>query len=403
MNNKLIKILWVIGFIIGLVAVGYRLIEGEKYVQYNNLVPWGLWVAVYIYFIGLSAGSFLFSTIVYVFNVKRFASIGKLALFTALATLLCALLSIWFDLGRQWRFANIFTSGAYTSMMWWMVNLYTLYMAVITVECWLVFREDIIRLSKSKSIFSFIAKFLTFGKTNLTEDRKAKDYKIVKLLATIGVPLAFAFHGNVGALFGTVGAREHWNSAIYPIMFLAGAFASGGALLTAIYTFYWKDKNELYKENVAILGKIVLALLLFDILIEWSEYSIALISHGSETVKMVLFGNYWYNFWILHVIIGVITPILLLTKYATTRNIGIGCLILAVSFISVRLNIVIPGMSIEELTGLSNAYTSSRFHLDYFPSLFEWAIALFIYTLFGIILYFGYTNLRISGEKKLTN
>lgn len=399
MNNKLIKTLWVIGFIIGLAAVGLRLVKGETYVHYNNLIPWGLWVAVYIYFIGLSAGSFLFSTIVYVFNVKRFASIGKLALFTALATLLCALLSIWFDLGRQWRFVNIFKSGAYTSMMWWMVNLYTIYMTVIAIECWLVFREDIIRLSKSKSVFSFIAKFLTFGKTELTEERKEKDHKIVKILATIGVPLAFAFHGNVGALFGTVGAREHWNSAIYPIMFLAGAFASGGALLTAIYTIYWKDKNELYKENVLILGKIVLALLLFDILIEWSEYSIALISRGSESIKMILFGNYWYNFWIFHVLIGVFIPILLLTKYSSVKNTGIACFMLAVSFISVRLNIVIPGLSMEELTGLSNAYTSSRFHLDYFPSIFEWAIALFVYTLFGIILYFGYTNLRISGEK----
>lgn len=35
------------------------------------------------------------------------------------------------------------------------------------------------------------------------------DMKVLRILGTIGVPLAVAFHGSVGALFGVVGARPY--------------------------------------------------------------------------------------------------------------------------------------------------------------------------------------------------
>ena len=43
------------------------------------------------------------------------------------------------------------------------------------------------------------------------------------------VVLAIAFHGSVGAIFGVVAARPYWNSALTPIIFLAGAGMSMGA------------------------------------------------------------------------------------------------------------------------------------------------------------------------------
>ena len=49
-------------------------------------VPWGLWVAAYIFFLGLSAGAFLISSLVYVFGIKRLEAVGPLALFQALQT-----------------------------------------------------------------------------------------------------------------------------------------------------------------------------------------------------------------------------------------------------------------------------------------------------------------------------
>src|SRR3990172_1946768 len=100
------RLFWALGlvFFLGGLAGWYdRFAHGHVNANYGSIVTWGLWVASYIYFIGLSAGSFLISSLVYVFNVKRFEGIGRLAVFTALVTLLLALLSIVVDLGHMER------------------------------------------------------------------------------------------------------------------------------------------------------------------------------------------------------------------------------------------------------------------------------------------------------------
>ena len=61
MSDKTIKTaFWVAG--IALIMVGAwawfdRWDNSHENTGYGSIVPWGLWVAVYIYFIGLSAGS----------------------------------------------------------------------------------------------------------------------------------------------------------------------------------------------------------------------------------------------------------------------------------------------------------------------------------------------------------
>src|SRR3989304_5862465 len=88
-------VIWLGAFILGAIGVFQRLTEGHTLADYGSYVPWGMWVPFYVYLIGLSAGSFLLSALVYVFDVRRMEPVGKLALFTPLVTLFGALLIIW--------------------------------------------------------------------------------------------------------------------------------------------------------------------------------------------------------------------------------------------------------------------------------------------------------------------
>ncbi|MCL4395129.1 MAG: hypothetical protein M1482_10070, partial [Chloroflexi bacterium] len=84
--KNLEKFLWLVaiaGFVVGAYGLYDRVAHGHLDVSYGSYVPWGLWVGAYIYLIGVSAGAFLISTLVYAFGVKRLERIGKLALFTA--------------------------------------------------------------------------------------------------------------------------------------------------------------------------------------------------------------------------------------------------------------------------------------------------------------------------------
>ena len=61
----------------GLAALYFRLDRGLGVTRLGSVVPWGVWVAFYIYFIGLSAGSFLLSTLIFVFKNKTLEPVGR--------------------------------------------------------------------------------------------------------------------------------------------------------------------------------------------------------------------------------------------------------------------------------------------------------------------------------------
>jgi len=72
-ENKWDKFFWgltVAALVIGLIGLLDRFTSGHTHANYGSYVPWGLWVAGYIYLMGLSAGVFLMSSLVFVFRIK---------------------------------------------------------------------------------------------------------------------------------------------------------------------------------------------------------------------------------------------------------------------------------------------------------------------------------------------
>ncbi len=390
---------WLLLFVVGLIGVYDRLAEGHLDANYGSYVTWGLWVAGYIYFIGLSAGAFLISSLVYGFGLKKLESIGKLALFTAVITLFMALLSIWFDLGHMGRFYYIFIRPNFSSMMAWMVWLYTAYFILLLSELWLALRPDLVQMAKAEGIRGTIARVFLFGRTGVTEEQLARGRKRLRVLALVGIPLAIAFHGGVGALFGTVVARPYWHTPLYPILFLTGALVSGGALLTAVVAFFWPTRDGAYRETLRFLSRIVLGLLAFDLLLEFAEYTIPMwygVGPEHELLSAVLFGRFWWVFWVFHILLGSLIPLyLLLARSESPRAIGWAGTLIALTFMSVRLNIVVPGLIEPQLEGLERAYQDARLMFEYLPSLMEWEVMVFIVALGAGLFYLGYRYLPL--------
>lgn len=403
MNKTLHRIAWVIagaGFAIGLVGLYQRFALGHEAANYGSYVPWGLWVAAYIYFIGLSAGAFLLSTLVYVFQVKQLEKIGKLALFTALVTLVAAMFSIWLDLGHPARAWRLLLRTNFRSIMGWMIWFYSAYFVLLMVELWFAMRADLAACADQPGLKGTLCRFLTFGRRDLSPTAIGRDRNILRALGTIGVPLAVAFHGGVGALFGVIGARPYWNSGLTPIMFLVGALASGSALLAFVAAIWGPNRgSEEHRRLVTFLGQVVLGLLAFDLLLEWAEYSIGLYSAApseSASLRLVLFGQYWWVFWGVHLGLGAAIPLLLLLfKGRSPAAVATAGALVAMSFLSVRLNIVIPGLAVEELQGLSAAFSGPGLTFAYFPSPMEWLFFIWTVSLAGLLFLIGYSLLPI--------
>ena len=403
MNSKLLKALWALAFAVGLFCVAARFFLGKDLAAYNSYIPWGLWVAVYIYFVGMSAGAYLLSTSVTVFRIERLQPIARLSLLVSFSTLVGALVTIFMDLGRPFRFWKVYLSPSSTSMMTLMIWLYTAYIVLLVVQLRLAARADLVEAARRPGWFAAVAKLLA-GKEAATPDRLAKDRKLLGPLGMVGIPLCLSFSGGVGALFGVVGARPYWNSSLMPLLFLCGALASGGALVAFAFTAFTEDrKSPAFLDLTRLLANVVLGFLTLYVVFEWAEFSINLYSAvpaESDAYRLVLFGPFWWVFWLVHVGLGVVVPLAILAPAGNRTDpskVALAAGLVVVTFLAVRVNIVVPGLALEELHGLKNAYRDARLNFDYFPNLWEWGVTAFSYSLVALFFYVGCKNLPLLG------
>lgn len=398
--DRLFWALTIIGFLVGLVGLKDRLTMGHAGANYGSYIPWGLWVAGYIYLMGISAGAFVMSSIVYVFRVKALAKIGPLALLTALATLIGSLVMVWMDLGHMGRVLRMVTNTNFGSVMGWMPYFYGAYLIVLLIQFWTALRTKMVQRSRSGGASGALCGFLTFGRTDLSETARENDARRLRILGMVGLPLAVAFYGSEGGIFGVVGARPYWNSGLTPILFLVGALLSGAAMVAMVHYVWGGGRGTPeFKQTMLLLGNIVLGLLAFDVLLEWAEFSVGMWSSlpsESESFRMILFGPYSWVFWFVHVALGVVIPgLLLLFKRSSGAVVAWAGGLIGLTFISVRLNIVLPGLAVPELEGLRNAFHGPGLNFDYFPSVSEWLLFVFSVSLAALLFMIGKTLLPV--------
>ena len=410
MNGRGLKrVFWLLGivlFAVGLIGWYDRFANGHRNANYGSFVTWGLWVASYVFFMGLSAGSFLISSLVYVFRVKRFENVARLAVFTAVVTLLLGMLSIVVDLGHMGRAYRVLIHPNFSSPMAWMIWAYLVYFLLLMTQFWLLIRADLARGASNGGFRAAACGMLTLGARDTSAESAERDLRKARVLAGIGLPVALMFPAGVGALFGVVAARPAWNRGLLPVLFILSAVASGAALLTVTATIFQEGWRR-NRETVVALGRVVLVALALVVLCETSEFLVGLyggVPGHVHALGLVLSGPYWWVFWVWQLALGAVIPILLLSL--PTRNdprwVSLAGLLVAVGFVGVRLNIVIPSLAGEELRGLSEAFVSSRLQTSYFPSSTEWLLMAGVVGL-GLLLFgVGETLLPKSSDELST-
>lgn len=355
----------IVGFLVGLVGLVGRITGGHTVAAYNTYVPWGLWVALYTTLIGVSVGAFLIASLAFGFRVRALAPLGRIALLTALAALAGGLVAIWLDLGHPDRFIKLFLSTGTSSVMGWMAWAYTLYGILLLGLIYLV-KQD--------------------AETNA-----------VRGLSLIGLPLILIFGGAEGSLFGVVGAQALWESGLTPIMFLVEGALSGIALVAFLGVLLAKIRPDAQ----TLLRWMLIGLLLAVVVLEWAEYSTGLyagIPAKAESLRVILFGPFWWVFWFIHLGLGVIVPLLLLGFIGHRANgLATAGALVAFTAIASKLNLVIPALVVPEFEGLKTAFTGLGLTFEYFPTLSEWLLAVWIVSLAGLIFLAGYRF--VLGEK----
>lgn len=371
-------ILWVVGILallIGGIGMYQRFTEGLRLTALGSFVPWGLWVATYEYFVWLEIGSLVvFTLMVYVFKINPI--LHKMALtfyLTALAILAMALILIGLDLGHPFRFWHVMVWPQWNSLLAWMIWAHMIYMVVL------------------------VGKLLieAYGKS-------AGLKKLGVWLSYISIPLGIALVAIAGSVFSVVVGRPAWQGNGLPLYFLVSSLVVGTGLLTFLFVWFYPNKQEQeYIDTVRWMGKLLLGLLTVGLTAAALGGMVLLypgIPAQAEALKTALFGPLWWLYWVLHIGVGVIIPILLLlANTPSPRQVGVAAGLLIATFIAVPINIVVPAQTVIGIieADLVNSFFGPTLNAGYFPTSSEWLVTLFALAFGFLVFLFGFTVLRL--------
>lgn len=278
---------------------------------------WGILIVIYPYITGLVAGAFILASLERVFKIKVLRPTYHLALLTALAFLIVAILPLVTHLGHPFRAYEIMTTpqGGSAMAIFGFVYLWYL-MVVLLLEIWFDYRRDLVLWSeKSKGIKKRIYKILTLGVTDISPKTLAWDEKLGYIVTVIGIPSAFLLHGYVGFIFGSIKANPWWSTVLMPVIFLLSAMVSGIALVMFLYMIVsWIRKVEINMPCLDEIGKFLFMVLILDFTLESLDqvHRIYEAEESFEILHLLVNGKLNITLFVFQGLLGTIIPLIIL-------------------------------------------------------------------------------------------
>lgn len=281
-RNNLVAVITVALLALFVVGLAFFFMHGHHAYNVTKEHPWGLLLAVYIFFVVSSTGLCIIGSLGDVFGFKDYMLISKRAIFGSIVTILAGFAVIAVEIGHPVTMLiyNVLTPGL-TSAIWWMGTLYGIYLTFMIIE------------------FVFLLK---------------GDMKKAKIFGLTGLLVGLAAHSNLGSVFGFLNARPIANGVFYPTYFILTAFITGVFIAFIIMGFRYKlDFPEKVKTMLTGLAKIqalLLSILIFFVIWKMFTDIYGGMPNRSEVAVHIL-GS--WTFW-AEVILAMVIPLLLILK-----------------------------------------------------------------------------------------
>ena len=284
-------------------------------------MPLGIPIATYFYLTGLSAGSFIISTMAYGFGMVKFKPLGKIGVVMATCLLMIAPVILLIDLEQPLRFWHLIFYLRITSPITWGTFLLSLYPMNCMVYGYFMFKGDM---------------------------------KKTKIFGLIGIPLALLVHGYTGFILALGKARVLWNTAIMPPIFLVSAMVSGLALMILVVIvkdFILQRGKEPNRDLIYALGKFLVASIALDLILIGMDLSVLLTSttEAYRVALMLLNGPFSFLFLGVELMAGAVIPLLLFLSPFTKRWIpayAVASVLVMIGIFAMRCIMVIGGLTL---------------------------------------------------------
>lgn len=279
-----------------LVAAGvgtwiYQLINGLGVTGMNNSNSWGLYITLFMFFVGLSAGGLIVASSASVFHIEKFKAVALPAIITSTVCICLAGMFVLIDLGGIQRVWLILVSPNFTSPLLWDVCVITVYLIINIL--YLVFMKK-------------------HGVNSIQVSRVSR----------FALPVAILVHSVTAWIFGLQIAKEGWYSAIMAPIFVASAMDSGLALLLVVLFTLAKAKIfDAGRELMSSLAGLLATCIAVDAFFIGCEILTMAYpgAEGAQTLAIMATGSTAPFFW-AELIGGLAIPFLILVFAKNRQN-----------------------------------------------------------------------------------
>jgi tetrathionate reductase subunit C len=327
----------------------------------RHAASWGFYIVMYIFLTGLSAGSFVLSSLYRVFGIKRFRSSERLAAILAVILLVAAPFFLFLDLAQPFRMLNTLYLPNPSSVMSWGVYLLIVYPIVVFIYSWYLLRADIVRRMgrEGTGLVSYAFSYIfVLGNTKLNTASLERDKGRAKLFATAGVPLAIAVHGYTGLILAVVVGRPLWHSFLTPILFLVSAIVSGLALLIIVsweHAGLTGKKRPMGPRGLVGLGRVMGWMIILDLSLLGIEIGMIVgEGHaGEDTFWLITEGPLSPYFLATGILAGGIIPAILvfLPQRKLHHPTILASWLVLIGILAMRYNVIVGGQLLPPTGG----------------------------------------------------
>lgn len=385
-----------IGFIgicllIGLAAAFDVFSKGLIVTNMSDLVPWGLWITIDLSSIALGAGAFTLSAVVYLFGLKKFQSVIRLAIYVGFIGYTSALLTLVMDIGRPDRFWHPWVYWNIHSVLWEITWCITIYLTIMVLE----FAPVV-----------FEAKF--FDRWPWLRRLAHNMHRLAPVLALLGLLVSLLHQSSLGATYGIIKSRPIWFKPSMPIMFILSAVAVGPAWTMAVaFIVEWiTGKRTIPHDILRIIARTSgLILLVYAYIKFWDLAAVSYYGRTPAVSESLHVLNtetpYTFGFWVGEIIIGILIPVLLflVPRFSQrSTNLVLGAICAVFGIIINRWNVTVTGLFVPVNFSPGTLYQLPAG--QYWPGLPEWAIAVGIIGYVLLMLTLGVRYLPLFPREK---
>lgn len=352
--------------LIGLVAASQVLTRGLVVTNLSDSVPWGLWITIDLSAIALGAGAFTLSAVVYLFGLKSFQSIVRLAVFVGFIGYTTALLTLVIDIGRPDRFWHPWVYWNVHSVLWEITWCITIYLAILMIE-----------------FAPVLAELPWFDRWPQLRRLANSLHRAAPYLAVAGLLISLLHQSSLGATYGVLRSRPIWFKPSMPIMFIVSAIAVGPALTmaSAIVIQWITGRRAVPPEILRTIARFSgLGLLAYLYIKLWDLAAVSYYGRtpASDRALFVLnqYTQYGFWFWVGEILLGIVIPVIFFLTPSFRRRpsaLLLGAFLATAGILIHRWNVTVSGLAVP--LAYAPGTLAQTMPQAYTPSLAEWGVA----------------------------